>query len=436
MRPLFPTLLLVALMALTAAAVQASASPGPQRRELSRVERLEKWLDAVARHVPGTIDAPAREIAGWPDGHLEDVVEDVRELAAFLLRAHVRLQRTGQPSAPAHHHGRTLAVDDVQRLFGLTRDEAATGDVSRLAMRAVLLHTDITVRLDEYDRIVRPRPAVAPRLAMLVVDGRLQGVADRGPHWELARSLLDLLAPDSAQAERKRRWYVAAGAFMHSRGLLADLLPHAAKATDLFPADPEILLRAGILHESLASPPIQAAVRQLSKDGRTRAEVGSARTHWRQARTFFGLALLKDPNRLEARVRLGYTLQVIGDDDNAAAILQPVLAGDDERTLRYYAALFLGGIHARAGRPSDARAAYGRAATLFPRAQSPQLGLSSLARAGGDRTGATTALVDWLPSYHLDDLRDPWWLYFSTRMDYADKQLDDWRREVEPWSRP
>ena len=392
-------------------------------------ERLEQWLTAVRRHEPGTLDAAAREIAGWPDEHLIRVVVDVGELSRFLARARVRLERTGVLTA-TNYGGRTVSLAEVLELFGLTKDEARTADVGRLVMRAALLHTDITVHLDEYDPLTRPRSPRSPRMALLIADGRQEGIADTGPHWVLARALLDLLPPDSPRAAQKRQWYVATAAFMHSRVHLAPLLPHLDHARRLLPTDAEILFYSGSLHETLAAPTIQQAIRAITESAQFKVAVGDARTHLEQARAFFRQALDYDPAHVEARLRLGRVLGALGRDEEAASELPKALAAATSPRLEYYAALFLGGTQARLGRADAARASFERAATLYPKAQSPRLALSSLARAAGDRSSATRILMKALPPKHEDDFMDPWWMYFGTPMDRADDLLFEWRRSV------
>jgi len=84
----------------------------------------------------------------------------------------------------------------------------------------------------------------------------------------------------------------------------------------------------------------------------------------------------------------------------------------EENVLRYYGELFLGGAEEGAGHYDESRAAYERAAALFPTAQSPLLGLSELARRRGDRRSALDAMqkVFELPPLENDRI-DPWWTY-------------------------
>lgn len=67
-----------------------------------------------------------------------------------------------------------------------------------------------------------------------------------------------------------------------------------------------------------------------------------------------------------------------------------------------------------------AGAAYERAAALFPRAQSPRLALSNLARRRGD---LATALRAMRPLFDIaaDDVQqdDPWWVYYTAHGRHA-----------------
>jgi tetratricopeptide (TPR) repeat protein len=283
---------------------------------------------------------------------------------------------------------------------------------------------------------VHSRPPDAPRRAFRVIDGRHEGIGDTGPHWELARALLDVLSPDSPRTAEKRRWYVASAAFMQSRGHQAALMPHMAHANLLYPEDAELHFYRGCMHETLASPSIQRAIQSITGVARTQVAVRDARTHFEQARAQFRAALDADPNLVEARVRLGYVLVTLGRHEEAVAELQRALAQPPDPRVHYLAALFLGGAQARLGRRDAARAAYERAAALYPLAQSPRLALSSLARAAGDRAAATRILLSALPSSHDHTLRDPWWEYYGLSMVRADQLLLDWRRSIVNWSEP
>jgi tetratricopeptide (TPR) repeat protein len=409
------------------------AAPQHEGRPMPAAERIDAWLTAVRAHQPGTLDPPARDIASWPDDHLFVVLDDVAELTRFMVRAHVRLKRTGQQPGSARLRGRTLSLAEVQRLFGLTDDEAARGDVARVALRGALLHTDITIIVDEYDPLRETRRP-STRTSMRVSDGRLEGIADRGPHWDAARALLDLVPADSPAAARRQQWYAASAAFMHSRGRLSDLLPHVQHARRLLPDDPDVSFYAGALHETFSSPAIQAALRTLKIDRTKKPVVGDARTHRDLAAGFFRVSLERHPGNAEARVRLGRVLGELGRRDEAERELRRALDATGAPRIQYLANLFLGGVQMRGGRDEDARASFDRASALYPRAQSPRIALSSLARKRGRRADTTAGLLEGLSAMALDDERDPWFGYFETPPDRADGLIDAWRTTLAAWS--
>jgi len=407
-----------------------STMAGQTANLASREAQLREWLAAVSRHESRTLGASAVEIASWPDGRLTVVVADVRELARFLVRAHERFRRTRQVSTFTYD-GRSLSMLEVQELLELTDVEARNGDVSRLANRGALLHTDLAVALDALDPIARSAARSATPTALLVLDGREQGTIDRGPHWRLARSLLELTPADSPHVDSARQWYVATAAYMQSRSLLSDLLPHMVKARQLYPADADILFYSGAMNETLAAPFIQEAIPGISLPPGTKLDVTDARTHLQEARTFFRRALERRPDHVETRVRLGRVLSVLGTHAEAADELQRARSSSASPLIQYYAALFLGGQLAQLGRSDAAREAFERAAALYPRAQSPRLGLSSLARAAGNQADAAGVLLEALEvSRNHGASQDPWWAYFSARKDEADRLLEQWRRTV------
>jgi tetratricopeptide (TPR) repeat protein len=393
---------------------------------------LKTWLAAVTSHAAGTPGAAAVEIAAWPEDRLTAVVADIGELARFLPRAHMRRLRTGQPST-FRYDGRALSVLEVQRLLGLTDDEAHRGDVSRLASRGCLLHTDIAALLGNLDQKTQSTGRSDTPTVLLVLDGRQQGVAERGPHWEVARSLLDLIPADTVHADLKRKWYVAAAAHMQSRTLLAHLVPHMVKARQVLPADPDILFYSAAMNETMTAPWIQQALAGVSMTPGTRLDVTDARTHLQDARTLFRRTLESRPDHVEARVRLGRVLGALGQHEEALHELDLARAGSASRVIRYYAALFLGGEQARRGRAAEARRAYEAASALYPDAQAPRFGLSSLARAAGNQAAAARILLEAAAMDDPDPYRDPWWMYFSARKDEADQLLDQWRRAVPGW---
>jgi tetratricopeptide (TPR) repeat protein len=152
-----------------------------------------------------------------------------------------------------------------------------------------------------------------------------------------------------------------------------------------------------------------------------------------RAERFFRQTLVVDPGQTDARVRLGHTIGEIGHHDEAATELRRAIDARLSGPQLYFAELFLGHEEQILGRLDAAKLHYENAAELYPKAQSPWLALSQLARQSGDRPGALRALkgVTTLPpdeNYRWD----PWWSYYSSHLDDSDRMLAEMRKIGHP----
>ena len=130
----------------------------------------------------------------------------------------------------------------------------------------------------------------------------------------------------------------------------------------------------------------------------------------------------------EARLRYGRVLFLLGRDADAAAELRKALAALDDRQLRYFGELFLGAVETARRDVDAARDAYGRAAELYPAAQSPHIALSELARRRGDRAGALREMLIAVGPGGDIGRADPWWSYFVAQARNADHLMEDLRQ--------
>jgi hypothetical protein len=119
---------------------------------------------------------------------------------------------------------------------------------------------------------------------------------------------------------------------------------------------------------------------------------------------------------------------LLGGHDEAARELRRAGEAAREPRTRYFASLFLGVEEEALGRASAARAAFERAAELYPRAQSPYLALSQLARRRGERTDARRFIGEVWSRSNEDRLRDdPWPTYLTGIVTEPDVLLADVR---------
>ena len=185
-----------------------------------------------------------------------------------------------------------------------------------------------------------------------------------------------------------RLWYLATSAYgqryeQHTR--------HEDRAVELFPGDANLLFLAGSFHETFASPRMQSLVRSIRLPSGVSHGIGAEQSELREAEELLRRALEPQPAFVEARIRLGRVLYLLGRHEAAARELQQAVAAlsssgskaaDDDGLLRYYAEMFLGAASESLGRNDSARVSYARAAALYPDAPSPRLALSQLALRG------------------------------------------------------
>jgi tetratricopeptide (TPR) repeat protein len=225
-----------------------------------------------------------------------------------------------------------------------------------------------------------------------------------------------------------RQWYRATAAWMQLREDHDKL--HLDEARELFPADPDILFLSGCQHETYAGPQIQTAARSAVLPTGVKLDIASDRGELREAEAMFRRALEVKPDHPEARMRHGHVLALLGRHADAVVELRRAAGELEDPQLLYYAELFLGAEEETLGNRDAAGAAYTHAAELSPRAQSPLLALSELARRYGDRPAALRAMerLFTLSGDDRSEHDDPWWWYYVAQARDADDLLDAMRR--------
>jgi tetratricopeptide (TPR) repeat protein len=353
---------------------------------------MAAWVEAVQKHQPGVLDAQARTIAEWPWAKLKPVLNTV------------------------WHQGDVLLI-----------------------LRGATLHADISA--------VTPPDAVpsAPTggHGILAIDGRQVGFAELDSHIWWGRRLLDRITPHHVEWERLRPvivlWYRSVAATLAARNWLADLEPHLARAVERFPDDPGILFDAGCMAESLAAPFVQATIAPKEARPSRMSAIASLQryrtsplVYLTTAERHFRRAVEQDASFAEARIRLGRIISVRRKHDEAIVELSGALTLAATPVVRYYNQMFLGRALQNAGRPAEARAAYERAATLFPQAPSPHLEIASAASGNADKASARAAIDRVLElSPDQDHGGEPWWEYHRCTGRNADSVYAAMVREME-----
>jgi tetratricopeptide (TPR) repeat protein len=276
-----------------------------------------------------------------------------------------------------------------------------------LLKRGALLHADLAMLAPQRARQFSGLSSWTSDQAIESSDGQALGARVVSGHWRFARTLLARVQPNPARDDTVRVWYAAVAAYLQREREHAVAYQHLEDARRLLRADPQVWFYSGVLHETFASPSMQEAA-----SGGRRTAIQPRRVELDAAARYLNLVVRADPALVEARLRHGRVLHLLGRHERAVAELQTVRDAVQEGALKYYAELYLGAAHEALGRWAEARLCFERAAALQPTAQSPLLALSHLARQAGDRAKAVRFIeqVMALPS-DPDGRDDPLWSY-------------------------
>lgn len=406
---------LAAMAAGTIAQAQVRLPPAPAPAAPATI--IDRWLAAVHAHTPGELDDAVKTVAAWPEEYLAYTHNFVSIAVSFL---------NNKKFADA------IYEPQVRRL-GIREPP----DAVRVLKRGAALHADIAM--------LAPDLAPASRRAftggsagssVVLRDGEALGIEGNLLHWALGRTLVRGLQPirlgeESGSPEPAgtvdpfvRHWFRATTAYLAHSLMRAEELAHSRQGLLAVPDDPVLLLLSGAMHEQFGSPVVQTAIRGAKLPAGVEIAVGSASSELNRAKDRLEKALAIDPGLAEAHIRLG---RVLGQRGDRAAAIRSLTRGEElavEPRWKYFAALFLGHEQEQAKRYAEAREAYGRAAKLYPRAQSPRLALGRLATELGDRDAAAAAaraLLN-LPS-DLMARDDPWWSYDIRQRSDLDRYL-------------
>ena len=181
-------------------------------------------------------------------------------------------------------------------------------------------------------------------------------------------------------------------------------------ALDLVADDPSLLLARGSYHESIATQMVVDAsvsdqIYPADHLGRRRNVLGRAEADLREAWT-------REPDLVEAVLRLGRVRQLQGHATEARAAFDTVGRQPGGPDLRYLALMFRAELAEQDGDAVSADQLYRESLALMPVAQAPSLALSRLADSRGDLRDARR----WLQRSFVavsPGREDPWWAYLQ-----------------------
>ena len=421
----------------------ASSAAAQDRDDDARIVRVEAWLKEILHHQPGEFDEPAERMARWSHAELQALSVDAITVSQMMREVRITLftfRRPGQRNPPripytsrqlermrllacaaagiakqrecVQRRSLQLLDDELLRMNDVVAAATEHGQLDYMLRRAAMLHADVAMSSgpDVFDSGIAAQVVGAVnRVTIHIEDGRNTSTHFGAVHWDIARSLLAAVRP--AGDPMVLLWYQATAAWMQANAYHENA-DHLTEALRLFPRDPMLLFLSGCEHETFARPAIQAAVRSADVPAGYELAVQSDGAELRQAGALFRRALDRQPDHVEARLRLGRTLLMRGRAREAAEELRRANGSADDDLTKYYAAMFLGSAEEALGNLDAAEQLYARASALYPNAQSPHVAHSALARRRGDRAGAAAAMerVFELAAAHPGG-DDPWWTY-------------------------
>jgi len=425
------------------AAVGLSTSVAPLAKRASGsvpvpLERLSQWSQLTQQHAPGERDDAADAASLLSNADLDAVREELEE-ARRLLR--LALEAGAGLDEPVRWNRQTITVRDLAVALRVSVPELETaiarGDrafalaltdryILRLLERGALLHADVALVVPAHLRLVQD---VGPdaKASLLVQDGRLAGLertADShvSTHFHFGSALTDLARDVAGPSDRTALWYRATAAYLLQQEAFGDAMPYLLHAAAVLPDDAMIRFYTGALHEVFALPRAQAVVQSVELPAGMEHDVGTAEEELRIAERHYRRALDLEPDLTLAAVHHARVVGLLGDLEASRTELLRVRPSITDRETQYFAELFLGDAARDLGQIETARTHYGRAAALYPRAQTPGLAESSLLRAGGDRENAIALMRKVLSRRVGRSLTDdPWWTYYRAHVADADR---------------
>jgi len=388
------------------------------------VDHAVRWAAAVVNHQPGVRDQDVEAVAAWD----APAVADLR-IEASVIRT--LLRHPGERAFQVPYNGRDVELGYSRSQLNRLREAAdavarAGLDQHDLIARALLLHTDVVFLADGSGPVLRFN------------DGRALGLQRGADHLELARNLATWLDARSGRLPDVHFWYRATLAAMATTNTWSARQANTAAA--LTPVDAELLFQAGCVHEMLASPRLQQSI-ATGGQALPFSAIPLIRTTGEELRLAASLlkrAIDAQPAHVDARIHYARVLTLTDRPTEAVRALQRADADAKDAVQQYYIHLLRGGALSALDQMAAARAAYERAAALFPHAQSPQFGLSELASRAQDAATATRTVQRTVEG-RSDEGDDPWWSYLQSPgrdsaalMAEARRRLAATRQQVQP----
>jgi tetratricopeptide (TPR) repeat protein len=382
-------------------------------------------------------------VSGWQTAH-DEFVQRIQRLAGEHSDT-VMLYKQGQIDAALQR----LSANTYDEQLAIVVDVYAVVRQKKAEMQALAGEAGASRRTPQGERaphLTPPPPAALQRwtVDLMRAAGALQmeaaimatrrhtasGYDDASRQIAVADMWFEKYTELSEQDNPARRWKLLIGLVMMSHGAFGRVLtlldPECTKAPD----DAALQIACGSAHEALAMFPgdLALATRASAKlvpqqelfdnsklTGAKAVEfpVGAARasreSQLKKAQRAFEAALNADARNVEARLRLGNVLAMLGDDGRASSMLEPLLLEPVGSREAYLGRLLLSRVHVRAKRFDEAARTLEQAARAMPSGQSAYVGLAYVETERANTNAAGETLQRMLTAPQTPD--DPWVTY-------------------------
>jgi tetratricopeptide (TPR) repeat protein len=250
--------------------------------------------------------------------------------------------------------------------------------------------------------------------ALLHTDTALLPSGARSHHFSSAIGYLEALQDEAQRQSLEKHWLLTVAYYFQSIEQSLIALPFLTRAAHTYSEDIEIKLALGTTCESAGW-------------------VHGYKNLIDRAEKVYRDIIARDPNQVEAHLRLGHILKLKGIEYETLERLNWVLRNSDERELLMVANLILGDVQRGRGARDLALAHYRKAVEINPRCQVAVTAMSHMLQLVGDTVGSHQALRRYLDINRYESSEtDSWWQYLHGHSDRFESMMHQLRGELNP----
>ncbi len=246
---------------------------------------------------------------------------------------------------------------------------------------------------------------------MMHTDAALLPDSDASLHISRAAACLKRIEDDRRREDLDRRWNLAMAYYFQNRQQFLVAVPFLMELTKRYPEDREVRLAYGSVCE---------AAGLLNDEFRDHLDMAEEQYRW---------LLASVPEDIEARLRLGHVLKLLGQYDESVALLEDVLSRTDDPVQIFVANLLMGDIHRAQGQLDKAIDSYRAAMQIDGSSQVAVVAMSHAYHQARRFEESTDVLTELL---RLGDRSesDTWWRYLSGNSDRFESLLLELHNEL------